>query len=156
MMRSVFIGIVCFLLGAIALAFGQATGLRPDQFVALPWTWSAAQTFGQVQGKSTTQTGTTYTFAATDCGTKVIFTSASVVTATIPASITPAAGVTCNIGVLQYGSAKVFVNGSAVTPATLLSASGYTGTSSFAGSEIILELTTINSISTAVLLGNGS
>jgi hypothetical protein len=118
--------------------------------------FSGSNTFGQVQGKSTIQSGTTYTFAATDCGTTVIFTSSSAVTATIPASIVPASGTTCVISVLQSGSAKVSVNGSAVTPATLISSHLYTGTSGTAGSIIGLELTTISSATDAYLAGDGS
>src|SRR6185437_14376455 len=45
-----------------------------------------------VEGSVNVQSGTTYTFAATDCGQMVIFTSSSAVTATIPASIVPASG----------------------------------------------------------------
>ena len=142
---------IAFFLGAIAVAFGQATGLRPEQFIALPWTWSGVQSFGPVQGKSTTQSGTTYSFAAADCGTQVIFTSNVAVTATIPASIAPASGTTCNIGVLQFGTSKVSVNGSAVTPATLVSANGFTGTAGVKGSVIVLEVSTISSAATAVL-----
>jgi len=155
-MRKTIIGTVCFSLGAIALAFGQATGLRPDQFIALPWLWTGSQSFTQVQGKFTTQAGGTYTFAATDCGTKVVFTSNSAVTATIPAAIAPAAGTSCNIAVEQFGTAKVSVNGSAVTPATLKSANGYTGTSGVSGAVIVLSVDTINGTPTATLMGNGS
>ncbi len=43
--RSVLVGGICFLLGATMAALA-ATAIRPEQFVALPWTWSAAQTFG--------------------------------------------------------------------------------------------------------------
>jgi hypothetical protein len=118
-------------------------------------TFSGAKTFGQVQGKNSTQS-TTYSFAATDCGTEVIFTNSSPVTATIPASIVPAAGTGCVIAVNQSGSGKVSVNGSAVTPATLVSAHSYTATSGTAGSEIALRLTTIGGTATATLTGDGS
>jgi hypothetical protein len=119
-------------------------------------TFTASQTFGQVQGKNTAQSGTTYSFAATDCGTEVIFTSGSAVTATIPASIVPAAGTGCVIAINQSGAGKVSVNGSAVTPATLVSAHSYTATSGTAGSEIALRLTTIGATATATLTGDGS
>lgn len=119
-------------------------------------TWSGIQTFEQVYSTSTQQSGTTYTFAATDCGTEVIFTSGTAVTATIPASIVPAAGTNCYIAVNQSGAAKVSVNGSAVTPATLVSPYSYTGTSGTAGSEIALRLTTIGGTATATLMGDGS
>ena len=90
-------------------------------------TWSAAQTFTEVVGAVTTQSGTTYTFAATDCGTEVTFSNAGAVTATIPNTL-PAG---CNIAVAQIGAGKVSVNGSAVTPATLhthVASSAATGT----------------------------
>jgi hypothetical protein len=113
-------------------------------------------TIPYVDGTSSTQSGTTYSFAATDCGTEVIFTNNSAVTATIPASIAPAAGTTCNIAVLQDGTAKVSVNGAAVTAATLVSAHSYTGTGGAAGSIISLNVTTIGSTATAILTGDGS
>lgn len=156
MMRNAAFAALGFFLGAVALAFGQATGLRPEQFIALPWTWTAPQTFGQVYGKSTVQAGGSYTFSASDCGTEVIFTFSGGSTATIPASIAPASGTTCNIAVLQDGAGKVLVNGSAVTPATLVSALGYTGTGGNVGAVILLNITTIGSTPTAILTGNGS
>jgi hypothetical protein len=92
--------------------------------LGLAQTFSAAQTFGEVLGTVTTQSGTTYTFANADCGTEVVFSNASAVTATIPTTL-PAG---CNISVLQSGAGQVAVNGSAVTPATLHSAHSYTKT----------------------------
>lgn len=44
MKRAILIGGICFLLGAISLAMG-ATAIRPEQFIALPWSWTATQTF---------------------------------------------------------------------------------------------------------------
>ncbi len=44
MKRSVIVGSVCFLLGCAGVALAQSTGLRPEQFIALPWTWTAVQT----------------------------------------------------------------------------------------------------------------
>lgn len=148
-------------LSPIAGALGSVTASLPANTGTLAelnyvQTWTAAQTFGQVQSKSTSQGGTTYTFAATDCGTEVIFTSGSAVTATIPASIVPAAGTNCYIAINQSGTAKVSVNGSAVTPATLVSAGGYTGSSGTAGSMIAIRLTTISAVTTATLMGDGS
>lgn len=116
-------------------------------------TWSGAQTFGEVLGTVTTQSGTTYTFASTDCGTEVIFSSNSAVTATIPATL-PAG---CNIAVAQLGTAKVSVNGSAVTPATLHSAHSYTGTSAqYAVIGINIEANSGGSSAIALLTGDGS
>jgi hypothetical protein len=42
--RATLVGGLCFLLGAISLALAQ-TAMRPDQFVAAPWTWTGIQTF---------------------------------------------------------------------------------------------------------------
>lgn len=117
---------------------------------------SALQCFGPSYPATNTQSGTTYTFAATDCGKTVIFTSNSAVTATIPASIVPATGTMCLIGVIQAGTAKDSVNGSAVSPATLISSHSYTGTSGTAGSTIALALTTISAATDAFLTGDGS
>ena len=113
-------------------------------------------TVSAVNGATDVQSGTTYTLVASDCGKTAIFTSSSAVTVTIPASIVPASGTSCIITVIQAGSAKVSVNGSAVTPATLVSANSYTGTSGTAGSIITLTLTTVSATTTAYLGGNGS
>lgn len=87
--------------------------------------WSGVQTFGNVFGTVTTQSGTTYTLASTDCGTEVVFTNASAVTVTIPATLTTG----CNIAILQTTSAgQVTVTGTAVSAATLHSAHSYTKT----------------------------
>lgn len=106
-------------------------------------------TFTSVLGTVTTQSGTTYTFASTDCGTEVSFTNSGAVTATIPATLP----VGCNIAVQQVGASKVSVNGSAVAAATLHSAHSYTGTaaqysiiginiySNIGGSSAIADLT---------------
>jgi imidazole glycerol phosphate synthase subunit HisF len=102
------------------------------------------------------QSGTTYTFVATDCGKTILFTSNSAVTATIPASIAPVSGQTCIFTPIQGGTAKVSVNGTAVTAATLVSAHSYTGTSGTQGSAISIDLTTVGGTATAYLLGDGS
>jgi hypothetical protein len=118
-------------------------------------TWSGAQTFGAVKGASTTQAGTTYTVQASDCGTMMIFTNAAAVTVTVPASIVPAAGTTCNMALWQQGAGQVAVNGSAVTPATLVSAHSYTKT--FGANAVVgLSLTTISGTATANLTGDGA
>lgn len=88
-------------------------------------TWAGAQTFGNVFGTVTTQSGTTYTLASTDCGTEVAFTNAAAVTVTIPATLTTG----CNIAILQTTAAgQVTVTGTAVSAATLHSAHSYTKT----------------------------
>ena len=98
-----------------------------------------------------TQTGTTYTFASTDCGTEVVFTSASAITATIPIALTTG----CRIKVLQAGAGKVSVNGTAVSPATLhthVASSAATGTGGqYAEIDVDIYVT-----GTAILTGDGS
>jgi hypothetical protein len=122
-------------------------------------THTGTETFGPVIGAigngGTAVSGTTYTFAAADCGTLVTFTSSSAVTATIPASIVPATTV-CSFGVLQAGTAKVSVNGSAVSAATLISPDSFTGTNGVAGSMIGLTLLTVGAGTNAYLTGAGS
>ena len=118
--------------------------------------YSGANTFAAVNGGDDVQSGTTYTFVAADCGKTVVFTSNSAITATIPASIVPASGTGCQINVLQAGTAKVSVNGTAVSAATLISARSYTGTSSTQGSMITLHLTTVSAATNAYLAGDGS
>jgi len=87
-------------------------------------TYLGTQTFSDVLGKVTNQTGTTYTLAVSDCGTELSFTNASPVTVTIPATLF--AG--CNIAIYQAGAGQVSMTGSAVTPATRISAHSYSKT----------------------------
>jgi hypothetical protein len=55
-------GAICFLLGAASLVFAQ-TSMRPDQFVALSWLWSATQQFSKAAGVAeTSPTISTSTF----------------------------------------------------------------------------------------------
>lgn len=105
-------------------------------------------TFGPLVGINTTQSGTTYTFAATDCGTLVRGSNASAQTFTIPQGLP----IGCNIAVEQALAGKVSVNGSAVTPATLHSAHSYTGTSA----QWAIIGITIESSNVAILTGDGS
>jgi hypothetical protein len=119
-------------------------------------THTGTETFAAVNGGVNVQSGTTYTTVATDCGKTLLFTNASAITVTIAASIVPASGTACVIGVIEGGASKVSVNGSAVTAASLVSASSYTGTSGTAGSVIDLILTTVSSTATAYLTGQGS
>ena len=95
-------------------------------------TWSATQTFAGVMGTVSTQSGTTYTLAATDCGTTIRFTSNSAVTVTAPNSL--AAG--CAIAIIQRGSGAVTV--SAAAGATVDSRQSYTKT---AGQKAMIGLT---------------
>jgi hypothetical protein len=140
-------------LGSVTASLPANTGTVAE--LNLAQTFTATQTFGEVQGSSDVQSGTTYTLASTDCGETVVFTSSSAVTVTIPSSIVPASGTTCDIAILQSGTGQVSVNGSAVSPATLVSAHSYTKTYG-QNAMIGLTLTTISSTATAVLTGDGA
>lgn len=97
-----------------------------------PNTWTATQTFGPVIGAVSTQSGTTYTLAATDCGTTLRFTSATAVTLTLPASLS--AG--CSVGIVQAGAGQVsFTAGSG---ASLVNRQSFTKT---AGQWALMGLT---------------
>jgi hypothetical protein len=87
-------------------------------------TYLGTQTFSDVIGKVTNQTGAAYTLMLSDCGTEISFTNASAVTVTIPARLS--AG--CNIAIYQAGAGQISMTGSAVTPATRISAHGYSKT----------------------------
>ncbi len=45
MRRQLFIGIACFLLGALGLALADTAALRPEVFIARAWTWTGIQSF---------------------------------------------------------------------------------------------------------------
>lgn len=160
-------GLVSSLLGAAAvsavsnsdgtLTFSPTTGAVVGS-LALGHAniWTGAQTFGEVLGAVTTQSGTTYTFAATDCGTEVVFSNAGAITATIPATLP----VGCNISILQTGAGKVSVNGSAVAAATLhthVASSAAVGT---AGQWAVIGVNIYSnaggSSAIAILTGDGS
>lgn len=115
-------------------------------------TWSGTQTFGTTVGTINTQSGTTYTLAATDCGQTILFTSGSSITLTTLNSL-PAG---CAIAVEQGGAGQITVaNGSG---ATLTSAHSYTKTFNAAGAMIGLFVDT-NAGGTAahfVLTGDGA
>lgn len=118
--------------------------------------WSGSNQFAETLGAGRTSSATTDTLAASDCGTTVFYTSNSAVTVTIPASIVPANNIVCYMNIAQMGTAKVSVNGSAVTPATLVSELGFTGTSGTQYAIIGLTLSTVSSVTLADLTGSGS
>jgi hypothetical protein len=112
-----------------------------------------ANGFGPVLGATRTVSGATDTLSTSDCGAEVIYTDNSAVTVTIPATLP----VGCNVSVLQAGTAKVSVNGSAVSAATLHSAHSYTGTSAqWAIVGINIEANSGGSSAVAILTGDGS
>lgn len=140
------------ILAATSTTYVTARG-RPGAGLARNNVWTGSNTFGPVLGAVTTQSGTTYTFASTDCGTEVVFSNSSSITATIPATLP----VGCNIAALQSGAGQIAVNGSAVTPATLESAHSYTKTfGQWAIIGINIEANVGGSAAIAVLTGDGA
>jgi hypothetical protein len=132
-------------------------------------TFTAAQAFSLIGGYIAnvgSQSGTTCTLTSSgnagcssitngvgDCGTLISFTSSSAVTVTIPATL----AVGCQIAILQTGTAKVSVNGTAVSAATLHSAHSYTGTGSqYAMIGVSIYSNSGGSSAIAVLTGDGS
>jgi hypothetical protein len=67
--------------------------------------WSGTQSFGPVIGTVSTQTGTSYTLAPTDCGTTIVFTNSSAITVTTLNSVP----VGCAIAIEQAGSGQVTI-----------------------------------------------
>ena len=120
-------------------------------------TFTGTNTFATVLGSGSNPTTTPYTFLPTDCGqTVLVANAATAVTETIPAAIAPPAGKFCNIVVIQGGTAKVSVNGTATGAAVLISADSFTGTSGAQGAAIGIALTTVGATATAYLTGRGS
>lgn len=138
-----------------SVAFGTAaTAATGTSGHTLPFldgtnTFSGTQTFGSVFGTVSTQSGTTYTLAAADCGTEIAFTNAAAVTVTIPAALVTG----CNISILQTTAAgQVTVTGTAVAAATLHSAHSYTKTF---GQWAVIGIN-IYTTGVAILTGDGA
>lgn len=116
--------------------------------------WTAPQTFGVIGGyitNVTTQSGTTYLLASTDCGTRIIFTSNSAVTVTMPNSVV----VGCTISLVQYGTAKVTVT--AASGAVLRSSHAFTGTSAqYSKIEVSVDTNVGGVTANWTLTGDGS
>lgn len=152
MKRAIFTGTAGFLLGAMALAFAQSTGLRPDQFIALPWTWPGAQTFGPVVGGTNDQTtATTYVLTASDCGKTILSSTGAGLTITTLNSLV----VGCAIAIVQQGSAQVTIaNGSG---ATMASAHSFTKTfGQWATIGLFVDSNSGGSAAHFVLTGDGA
>lgn len=107
-----------------AAANGPSTGTSGHVLPFLDGsnTWSGTQTFGPVVGKISTQSGTTYTLAATDCGSTILFTGTSAAVVTTLNSLPPG----CAIAVEQGGSGQVTI--AAGSGATQHSSHGFTKT----------------------------
>jgi hypothetical protein len=111
-------------------------------------TWSGTNTFGTVIGTVTTQSGTTYTLAAADCGTTVKFTNSSPVAVTVPSSLV----VGCNIALLQTtagGQVTVSAGGGATFAANPHSFTKTFGQNSYLGVSVF-------STSTFTVTGDGA
>jgi hypothetical protein len=72
-------------------------------------TWSGIQTFGPSVGTVSTQTGTSYTLSASDCGTTIRFTNSSAAVVTTLNSLP----VGCAIAIEQAGSGQVAITAGA-------------------------------------------
>jgi hypothetical protein len=142
------VGLGAALLAAI-LTPGLAQNVIPNSFTTTNIvTYLGTQTFSDVVGKVTNQTAATYTLALSDCGTEVAFTNAAAVTVTIPANLI----IGCNIAIYQAGAGQVSMTGSAVTPATRISAHSYSKTF---GQGAIISIN-IPAVGTAVITGDGA
>ena len=114
-------------------------------------TWSGAQTFEEVIGGTSTQTGTTYTLAASDCGTTIIFTNSSAITLTTLNSLS----VGCAIAVEQSGSGQITVTNG--TGATFSSAHSFTKTfGQYAIIGLFVDTNSGGSSAHLVLTGDGA
>jgi hypothetical protein len=106
MRKALFVGAACFLLGTTLLALAQSTGLRPDQFIALPWTWTGAQSFAEVQGTTyaPTFTSNNYNAVTGDCGKVLLLPTGTTPTVTLPNINPGTAG--CVITFVQYSAVQ--------------------------------------------------
>jgi hypothetical protein len=107
-----------------AASTGPSTGTSGH---ALPFldgnnTWSGTQTFGPAIGTVSTQTGTSYTLAASDCGTTIRFINTSATVVTTLASLP----IGCAIAIEQGGIGQITI--AAGTNTTQHSAHNYTKT----------------------------
>ncbi|KAA0695643.1 hypothetical protein DTW90_21950 [Neorhizobium sp. P12A] len=114
-------------------------------------TWSGTQTFGPVVGTISTQTGTSYTLAAADCGTTIRFTSNSPVTLTTLNSLPPG----CSVAVEQVGSGQVTIAAGAGT--TQHSPHNYTKTYGlYAILGLFVDLNTGGAAAEFIVSGDGA
>ncbi|MBN9488400.1 MAG: hypothetical protein J0H44_14290 [Alphaproteobacteria bacterium] len=103
---------------------GPSTGTSGHALPFLDGTniWSGTQTFGSIVGTVSTQAGTSYTLAASDCGTTIRFTNASPTVVTTLNSLP----IGCAIAIEQGGSGQITVT--AGISATQHSAHNFTKT----------------------------
>jgi hypothetical protein len=114
-------------------------------------TWSGTQTFGPVIGAISTQTGSSYTLAATDCGTTLLFTGSSAITVTTLSSLPPG----CAIAIEQAGGGQVTVSPGA--GATQHSSHGYTKTfGQYAILGLFVDVNASGTAANVILTGDGA
>lgn len=136
-----------------AAANGPATGSSGHVLPFLDGsnTWSGTQTFGPVVGAVTTQSGTTYTLAATDCGTTIVFTNAGAVTVATLNSL-PAG---CAVAIEQGGSGPVTI--AAGTGTTQHSAHGFTKSyGQYAILGLFVDINAGGSAANFIITGDGA
>jgi hypothetical protein len=104
-----------------------ARDLVGNPFVQIQGTSASAYSLPPVNTPNV-QSGTTYTFATTDAGGVVEFTSATAVTATIPANSAEPFGIGSEIKVHQNGAGQV-----TFSPAAGVTLRGYSGKTKIAG-----------------------
>jgi hypothetical protein len=109
--------------------------------------WSGTQTFASVIGTIRTQSATTDTLSATDCGATVNYTATSAVTVTLPNSFSPG----CNVALVEGGTAKVSVT--AASGGSIVSPHSFTGT--YAAGSVIMVSVISNAGSAAKYLFSG-
>jgi hypothetical protein len=113
-------------------------------------TWSGTQTFGPVVGSVSNRTGATYTLAATDCGTTIVFNNSSQVTLTTLNSL-PAG---CAIAIEQSGLGQVVI--AAGAGATQHSSHGFTRTfGQFAILGLFVDSNVGGSAANFIITGDG-
>jgi hypothetical protein len=114
-------------------------------------TWSGTQTFGPVIGAVSTQSGASYTLAASDCGTTILFTNASAITVTTLSGLP----VGCAIAIEQGGAGQVTMTAGA--GATQHSAHNFTKTySQYAILGIFVDTNVGGSAADIIITGDGA
>ncbi|KQV29318.1 hypothetical protein ASC97_23570 [Rhizobium sp. Root1203] len=114
-------------------------------------TWSGTQTFGAVVGSITTQSGTAYILAASDCGTTIRFTSNSPVTVTTLNSLPPG----CSVAIEQAGNGQIAIAAGAGT--TQRSPHSYTKTyGPYAILGLFVDMNAGGSAAEIIITGDGA
>jgi hypothetical protein len=113
--------------------------------------WSGTQSFGPVIGKVTAQSGTTYSLAASDCGTTILFTNSSAITVTTFSSLP----VGCAVAIEQAGAGQVTI--AAGAGATQHSAHNFTKTySQYAILGLFVDTNVGGSAADIIITGDGA